>query len=193
MATTPKCEPTRRGFAAALLAASFAPPARGAEDPLRLLRQPGAVGLMRHARAPGTGDPPGMRLGDCSTQRNLSGEGRAQARLLGQRLRTAGLDAAQVYSSAWCRARETAELLGFGPVSHLPLLDSFFEDRRVAAERTAALRAFLDAGRDSPPCILVSHQVNITALVGIFPADAELMVLLPKANGYQLIARVSQD
>lgn len=134
-----------------------------------------------------------MRLDDCSTQRNLSDEGRAQARLLGQRLRAAGLDAALVYSSAWCRARETAELLSFGPVSHLPPLDSFFEDRRVAAERTAALRAFLNAGRDGPPCILVSHQVNITALVGVFPADAELMVLLPRADGYQFIARVPQD
>ena len=148
---------------------------------------------MRHARAPGTGDPPGMRLDDCFTQRTLSDEGRTQARVLGRRLHAAGLDAARVHSSAWCRARETAELLGLGPVSHLPPLDSFFEDRRVAAERTAALRAFLDAGRDGTPRLLVSHQVNITALTGVFPADAELIILLPGTDGYQPVTRVRQD
>lgn len=157
---------------------------------MRLLRQPGAVGLMRHARAPGVGDPPGMRLGECATQRNLSDEGREQARALGRRMRAVGLETAQLHSSAWCRARETAELLGLGPVSHLQALDSFFEDRRIASERTAALRAFMEAGHNGPPRILVSHQVNITALVDLYPADAELVVLLPGSNGYQVAARV---
>ena len=157
------------------------------------LRAGGAVALVRHARAPGTGDPPGMRLDDCSTQRVLSEGGREQARALGRRLRAAGIEGVQVRSSAWCRTRETAELLGLGPVTHLQPLDSFFENRRAASDQTAALRAFLDAGKQGPPRILVTHQVNITALVGVFPAEAELIVLLPEPDGYQVAARIRQD
>lgn len=185
--------PARRPLLAALLAATVVVPSRAQEDPLRLLHQPGAVGLMRHARAPGTGDPTGMRLDDCSTQRTLSDEGRDQARALGRRIRAIGLERPRIHTSAWCRCRETAELLGLGPVEHLPPLDSFFGNRQASADQTLALRAVLDDGRDGPPRILVSHQVNITALVGSFPADSELAVLLPGPQGYQVAARTRQD
>jgi len=110
---------------ALLLAAS---PASAQDDAalLRTLAAPGGVGLMRHARAPGTGDPPGFRLGDCATQRNLDDGGRGQARELGERLRAAGLAGAAVLASPWCRTTETAVLLGLGPVTTLPALASFF-------------------------------------------------------------------
>ena len=151
---------------------------------LRLLAAPGSVGLMRHAQAPGTGDPPGFKLGDCATQRNLDDTGRGQARRLGERLRAAGLAGlAVVYASPWCRTTETATLLGLGPVTPLPALASFFGGRGEEARQTAALRAALDAGRDGPPRILVTHQVNVTALTGIFPEDAELIVLRPEPSG----------
>lgn len=163
------------------------------ENPLRILSQPGAVGLMRHARAPGTGDPPGMRLDECSTQRNLSDAGRAQARSLGARLRAAGLGKARVYASAWCRTRETAELLGLGPVETLPALNSFFAGQGDGTRQTAELRAFLEAGRGGPPRILVSHQVNITALTGVYPADAEMVVMQPGQDGYVVAGRLRLD
>jgi broad specificity phosphatase PhoE len=73
----------------------------------------GEVLLIRHAAAPGTGDPAGFRLGDCATQRNLSDTGREQARAIGDWLRDRGIERARVYSSQWCRCLETAELDGF--------------------------------------------------------------------------------
>ena len=94
-----------------------------------------AVALIRHAIAPGTGDPPGFLLRDCSTQRNLSKEGRIQARRIGDFFRAQGIKEALVYSSQWCRCLETARLLGFGPVQELPALNSFFEE---PARRTGA-------------------------------------------------------
>lgn len=138
----------------------------------------GQVLVMRHARAPGVGDPPGMRLGDCATQRNLDEHGRAQARQLGERLRAAGFTKTRVFTSQWCRCRETARLLGLGPVEDLPLLNSFFAepDRRDA--QTRAWRDFLDRlPRDGPPVIFVTHQVNITALTGFFPDSGEGLIL----------------
>ena len=155
---------------------------------LALLRQPGAIAIMRHARAPGTGDPAGFRLGECGTQRNLDDAGREQARRIGARLRAAGV-AAPVYASEWCRTRETADLLGVGPVTPLPVLNSFFGDRASEAAQTAALRAFLDT-LDSP-AVLVTHQVNITALTGVFPVDGELVVLRRGPGGFSVAGRLT--
>lgn len=142
------------------------------EDVWPALREGRAAALLRHALAPGGGDPPGFRLDDCATQRNLSGEGRAQARALGALFRANGIAAATVLSSAWCRCRETAALMALGPVGHAPALDSVFADRAAGPARTAALRALLAAWRGGP-LVLVTHQVNITALTGIFPASGE--------------------
>ena len=90
------------------------------------LRDGGHVALIRHGLAPGTGDPPGFRVDDCRTQRNLSPAGRAQARAIGERFRANGIDTAAVFSSQWCRCLETARLLGLGEVQALPGLNSFF-------------------------------------------------------------------
>lgn len=133
--------------------------------PLAELAKPGRVLLLRHAQAPGVGDPPGFRLDDCATQRNLDDSGRRQAQALGSRLAKAGVTAARVYSSQWCRYLETARLLQLGPVTGLPALNSFFERPQDRAATIAALRAFL-AGLpvDDPPVVLVTHQFNINAL-----------------------------
>lgn len=178
------------GWLLALLLA--AAPAAAQDDAalLRALAAPGGVGLMRHARAPGTGDPPDFRIGDCATQRNLDDAGREQARRLGARLRLAGLAGAAVFASPWCRTMETASLLGLGPVSPMPALASFFAGQGDEARQTATLRAALDAGRDGPPRIMVTHQVNITALTGVFPGDAELIVLRPGPKGYEAAGRL---
>jgi hypothetical protein len=111
------------------LAVASTPLAAGDAEILARLSEPGTVLLLRHVLAPGTGDPPGFVLGDCSTQRNLSDVGREQGRALGERLRQAGIVQARIYSSRWCRCLETAELLDLGPVQPLPALDSFFQDR----------------------------------------------------------------
>ncbi len=177
----------RRTLLAALL--PLATPAR-AEDPLLLLARGDHVGIMRHAIAPGSGDPPAFRLGHCATQRNLSEEGRVQARRIGDRLRAAGLRDSRVLTSQWCRAQETAALLGFGPPEDLPPLNSFFAERGEGAARTAALREWIAAARLDRPVVLVSHQVNITALTGVFPSPGELVLLHRAGNALELAGRV---
>ena len=143
------------------------------------LRDGAAVAIMRHALAPGTGDPADFTLGDCTTQRNLSDEGRAQAAAIGARLRAQGIEAARVFSSRWCRCLETARLLGLGEVEPLPPLDSFFRDRARGPGQTEALREFLSRLPAGPPVVLVSHQVNITALTGVYPQSGEIVLVRP--------------
>jgi len=156
----------------------------GESEALHLLSQPGHVLLLRHANAPGVGDPAGFILHDCTTQRNLDGRGRAQATALGARLRAAGLSNVDVYTSQWCRCRETATLLKLGDVHELPALNSFFDQPETKAERLRTLRVFIDKlPRDARPVILVTHQLTITALTGDFPASGEGTILKLKAGG----------
>lgn len=139
--------------------------------------------LLRHALAPGTGDPPGLRLGDCSTQRNLSAEGRAQAGRIGALFRDRGIAQASVHSSEWCRCLDTAALLDLGAVTPQPLLNSFFGSPEDGEAQTAALRSWL-AGRGSNlPLVLVTHQVNITALTSVVPRSGELVFVALDAGG----------
>ena len=178
-------------IAAALLLLLACPfPAPAAEDPWEALRAGGAVALLRHARAPGTGDPAGFRLEDCATQRNLSDEGSDQARRIGAAFRERGIRVTRVLSSRWCRALDTARL-AFGTVEPFPALDSFFEDRATATAQTDALRSLLARWRGETGVLaLVTHQVNITALTGVFPAEGEVLVLRPTGDGFELAGRV---
>lgn len=176
-----------------LLAASTlcaALPARASEALWRALAQPGHAALMRHATAPGTGDPPGFRLEDCASQRNLSEGGRAEAHAIGERFRAAGIASARLLSSRWCRCLETARLLALGPVDAAPeALDSFFGSRTEQPDSTAALRRLL-AGlpREGGPAVLVTHQVNVTALTGVVPQSGEIVVLRLGSDGVVSVA-----
>lgn len=135
--------------------------------PLAELAKPGRILMLRHAYAPGTGDPPEFRLDDCTTQRNLDAGGRAQASALGDRLKRAGITRAQVYSSQWCRCLETARRLRIGAVNALPALNSFYGRAQERAARVAALRSFLARlPADGPPVVLVTHQFTINAFTG---------------------------
>ena len=141
------------------------------------MRRPGAIALMRHAYAPGTGDPDDFRLGDCSTQRNLNDAGRDQARRIGEAFRANGVEVDRVLTSQWCRSAETAALLGLGDPEPLPSLNSFFDARQRRAEQTAATVAFLRSQPEDRRLVLVTHQVNITALTGRGTASGEFVVI----------------
>jgi phosphohistidine phosphatase SixA len=149
-----------------------------------------AAVLMRHAVASGGGDPPGFRLDDCSTQRQLSEAGRAQSRAIGALLRARGIVSARVLSSAWCRCLDTAERLGLGPVTIEPILNSFFADRGTAEAQTAALRGLLRDWSEPRPLVLVTHQVNITALTGVLPASGEALLVYTGARAGPVALRV---
>ena len=134
-----------------------------------------AIAMMRHALAPGIGDPDNFAVDDCATQRNLSDRGRDQARRIGEVFRQNGIDKATVWSSAWCRCLETARLLELGAVSQVDAVNSFFRQRRLGERQTDALRQLLRERTDSGPLILVTHQVNITALTDVFPESGEIV------------------
>jgi len=152
------------------------------------LRTPGAVAIMRHALAPGTGDPAGFTLGDCSTQRNLDARGRAQAERLGDALRARGLRFDAVLSSQWCRSMDTARLLGLGPVTETPALNSFFQNRGDRDAQTEALDALLreTGGR----LMLVTHFVNIRALTGESAGSGEVLVIRATPDGTKVLGRI---
>jgi phosphohistidine phosphatase SixA len=141
--------------------------------------------LLRHALAPGTGDPPGFRLGDCSTQRNLSLEGRRQAIAIGAQWRRERMPVDRVLTSRWCRARDTARLLAVGAVSAYPALDSSFTvSEATAARRTAKVRALLQRHRgERGVLVLVGHQVNITDLTGMAPPSGGAIVVQAQGDG----------
>ncbi|MEE4243200.1 MAG: histidine phosphatase family protein, partial [Desulfopila sp.] len=141
------------------------------------LRSGNHVVLMRHALAPGIGDPPDFDLEDCSTQRNLSDAGRRQAEEVGVLFRRNGIDKAHIFSSQWCRCLETARLLALGPVNELALLNSFFRQREKGKTQTWMLQQWLERQDLHQPLILVTHQVNITAFSGIYPASGEIVLL----------------
>ncbi len=153
-------------------------------DAWSLLNTPGTVVLMRHALAPGTGDPPTFRLNDCATQRNLNAEGRDQARQLGAEFRRRRIVVRRVLSSQWCRCLETAKLLNLGTVEPVPALNSFFSDRSREPEQTAAVRRLIVEHRQHPGVVvMVTHQVNITALTGIVPSSGASVVVRATAAG----------
>lgn len=161
-----------------------------AETDLRqLVGKTDHVIMLRHARAPGVGDPANFRLGNCSTQRNLSKAGREQAARVGKRLRDAGLATTTVYSSQWCRCLETARLMAVGPVVELPALNSFFRTPELEQKHGRALRVWIAAADLTRPVVLVTHQVNITALTGIFPAEGEMIVLRREPGELVVVAR----
>ena len=140
------------------------------------LRDGKAFAIMRHALAPGTGDPDNFKIDDCSTQRNLSDIGRKQAVKIGNRFRRDGIKQANVFTSQWCRCRETAKLLDLGPAVDLPPLNSFFQNFERRELQTQQLLQWLKSERPSGVVIFSTHQVNVSALTGRFTSSGEIIV-----------------
>jgi phosphohistidine phosphatase SixA len=173
----------RRHFLAAL-AACAAPVAGAATSPWSLLQRGGYVILMRHAATvPGIGDPPGFKLGVCSTQRNLSQAGRADATRIGAAFRKHGVPLGPVLSSRWCRCVDTARL-AFGRVEPSEMVDSMFQDDDAARERKLAqLRTYLADYKDPGNLVLVTHDVNIRALVGKYVEQGDIVIAARSPDG----------
>lgn len=155
------------------------------------LKDPDAIAVMRHALAPGTGDPSGFTLGDCSTQRNLDERGREQARKIGNAFRDRGIDFDLVLTSQWCRTQETAELLSVGPVVDAPSLNSFFQDFSTRDRQTReTLQLIQETGGR---LMLVSHQVNISALTGRGTRSGEVLIIRLMDGEAQVIGSILID
>jgi phosphohistidine phosphatase SixA len=142
--------------------------------------------LMRHADAPGVGDPAGYKLDQCATQRNLGEVGRQQSVLIGRWLSSQGVTNPKLFSSAWCRCVDTGRLLALGSVTVEPSLNSFFDDMSLANAQTTALQKFITASLKShpkQPLILVTHHVNIQALTGRVVSVGDMVLVRVRPDG----------
>ena len=157
------------------------------------LRSGDHILLIRHALAPGVGDPANYTLADCRTQRNLSQEGRQQATRLGEWLRKQGVAAADVYSSPWCRCKDTAELMQFGGFKVEPTLASFFDDMSKAKASTQALHLFVTKtlkDKCNKALILVTHHVNIYEYVGENIDSGDMVLVKVNSQGQRISHKV---
>jgi phosphohistidine phosphatase SixA len=149
------------------------------------------VALVRHGNAPpGYGDPPGFKIDDCATQRNLDELGRAQARAVGEAFRQHGVQVDKILSSPLCRCLETARLMALGPVESVLAVAS--SDR--SPEGLPALKQIVANWRGPGTLVLVTHALTVKSLVGIMPEQAETVVVRPKPGdqvGMDLVGRVS--
>lgn len=182
-----------RGLILALvsvLALTLIPPNAAAKslaiwDSLQGTNPKGYVLLMRHALAPGVGDPENFRVDDCSTQRNLNDQGRQDARDIGQWIKRREVRILRIESSRWCRAKETAKLLGLGPVRLKKNLDSLFQDEDALNDpQTANIRKRIVSHRNtSGLLIFVGHFVNISAVVGVSVDSGEGVLVRANSQG----------
>jgi broad specificity phosphatase PhoE len=171
-------------FAGLLLAAALAIPGAAASDELwTSLGQGGRVILLRHAiTTPGVGDPPGMRLDDCATQRNLTDAGRAHARAIGSAFRSRRLEPERVLSSPWCRCIETAEL-AFGRAEVSTPLSNLFGRSANADRQVDAMRGLIAAHHGKGNLVLVTHGSTVVALTGVSPDTGEMVIVVPQPGG----------
>ncbi len=147
------------------------------------LKAGGQVVLMRHAlTTPGVGDPPGMRLDDCATQRNLAEAGRRHARQIGEAFRARGIVVGRVLASPWCRCVETAQL-SFGRSEVSQALGNLYGRPEAKDEQLRAMRAMVEAWRGPGNLVLVSHGSTIVALTGVHPDSGEMVVVAPQGSG----------
>jgi phosphohistidine phosphatase SixA len=164
-------------------------------DLIERMKAGGHILMIRHALAPGSGDPANFKIGDCSTQRNLDDHGRAQARAIGMWLRSKGVTESRVYSSQWCRCLETADLLDMGPVNELPALNSFYELVQNRETHLKALRKFIaKQPSDGALVILVTHFVTISAIADEGVSSGEgVLIQLHRDAPYRVVGRLNFD
>jgi phosphohistidine phosphatase SixA len=184
---------SRLALAALALSLIVAPMGAGADerDAWAALVSGSHVALVRHGNAPpGYGDPPGFKIDDCATQRNLDELGRTQARAVGEAFRQHGVQVDKILSSPLCRCLETARLMALGPVESVLAVAS--SDR--SPEGLPALKQMVANWHGPGTLVLVTHAFTVKSLVGIMPEQSETVVVRPRSGdqgGVDLVGRVS--
>jgi phosphohistidine phosphatase SixA len=184
---------SRLALAALALSLVAAPPAVAddSREAWAALVRGNHVAMIRHGNAPPGygGDPPGFKIDDCATQRNLDEGGRGQARALGDAFRQRGVRVDKILSSPWCRCLDTARLMALGPVENAWAAAA--SDK--SPDRLAALKQLVSGWRGPGTLVVVTHALTVQALVGIMPGQAETVVLRPKLGnepGVEVVGRI---
>lgn len=162
---------------------------------IETMKSGGHILMLRHAQAPGYGDPDNIKLGDCSTQRNLNDSGREQSTKIGKWLKDNNIKPSAIYSSQWCRCLETAKLLDLGSVEELTALNSFFQKPQDREPNLRDLRKFITQQTpDSDLIIMVTHSVTISAISGQSVASGDGVLLkLNNSDLYEFVGVVKTD
>lgn len=158
----------------------------------------GHVALIRHGNAPGPslgqgGDPPGFRIDDCRTQRNLDEMGRAEAKALGEAFRRRGVPVDRILSSPWCRCMDTADLMAVGRVERSSALVPSSDRVPNSAAALDALKEMVASWRGPGTLVLVTHGLTVRAMTGFVPNQAETVVLKPtpgSGSGAHVVGRI---
>jgi phosphohistidine phosphatase SixA len=165
-----------------------------AADAWKALRAGGHVALMRHADAPGgVGDPPGFRVDDCATQRNLSEKGRVDAEKIGSRLKGEGIAFEKILSSPWCRCIDTARLLNLGTVETEATFGNVVVLKDQRQTLTAGARALIARWTAGGNLLVVTHGANIQALTGVWLASGEIVVVKGGSDRTEPVGRLLLD
>lgn len=148
--------------------------------------------MMRHANAPGMGDPANFDVLDCATQRNLDDAGREQAKAIGRWLRDHNIQTVKLYSSQWCRCLETARLMQMGAVTPLPILNSFYQQPQHREPRLMAIRKFIQENtKPGELLIMVTHQVTISGVSDKWTDSGEgKLIQADKAGNIRLLGEL---
>ena len=177
------------GLVLALTLVALPVQAQASEALWSLLKACGQVVIMRHAATdqslPDSARP---RLDDCNTQRNLSAAGREDAQRIGAAFTARRIAVDGVRSSPWCRCVDTARL-AFGSVEVWSQLNSVFRDRSQEPAQMRAVREMVSSHRGGT-LVFVTHQVNITALTGLYPGEGEMIILTPQSDGFTVAGRL---
>ena len=162
--------------------AALVPAAQAADAVWDALRAPGSVVILRHSYAPGGFDPPDARLDDCSTQRNLDEQGRAQAARVGEAFKRNGIEVGKILSSPRCRCLDTARL-AFGRVEAWNVLQGSLNDEALRRNLVTQIKDVIAAYRDGPPLVLVTHGSVVSELTGLNIRMGAFVVLRRETDG----------
>jgi phosphohistidine phosphatase SixA len=174
-----------------LLVLCLAFPANATEAGWALLRNGGQTVLLNHANAPGTGDPANFDIEICRTQRNLSERGRHQARRIGALLAARSAPVEEVYTSRYCRARDTANLVfGEQNVETLEALDLISGEEQEDREAFEAILELINGYTGSGNLFMVTHPENVSAWAGVRSREGEAIIVVPEAEGLRVTGRV---
>ena len=159
------------------------------ENLINQLKEGGKIIFIRHAYAPGSGDPENFNLNDCSTQRNLNNMGKIQSKKIGEFFKKNNISTRYVYSSEWCRCKETA-LIAFKKFETKNFLNSFFSEKFAnnKEKQMIDLKNFLDEWDQDQNLIFVTHYVVISEALDYASASGEIVIL---DKNYKLIGSIS--
>ena len=141
------------------------------------LKQGGKLIFIRHAYAPGGGDPINFDINVCNTQRNLNNSGRNQADKIGSLFKDNNISTDKVYSSEWCRCKETA-LIAFNQFETKNFLNSFFSSKFAQNKNSQikSFKKFIKSWDGKKNLIFVTHYVFISEILGYSPSSGEIII-----------------